>query len=141
VWSAMIRRACRFNLPQCATLIAAWEAGHGDAADHDQRLAQWGVRRETVGLDRVPLLRFFYGEPVAGVAGGRPEEIGRQMGTFMDSYLPAVPFPPSALVALWRRCVGGPGGDSQCRDGLANALHYAESGDFPPSWLRYIATE
>ena len=130
IWDAMIARACGVILPHCSTLVAAWSRGkHSDEvrARLDALRAN-GVPPES-RLDLVPLLRFFYGEPVE-VAATTPEELERQQSVYFERYYHALPLPPGSLATLWQHCKGGPA----CREGLRDANRFATTRQLPPAW-------
>ncbi len=127
----MIARACGVILPHCSTLVAAWSRGkHSDEvrARLDALRAN-GVPPES-RLDLVPLLRFFYGEPVE-VAATTPEELERQQSVYFERYYHALPLPPGSLATLWQHCKGGPA----CREGLRDANRFATTRQLPPAWV------
>ena len=121
VWNRLIERACAVSLPQCPTLVAAWARGKPREVVNARLAELRSHHRETARLELVPLLRFFFMEPAADIAGGPPDALMRHVEVFRNRYYHALPFPPGSLVALWKHCDQrgkfGPG----CQRGLREA--------------------
>jgi spermidine synthase len=130
VWDAMIARTCKVILPHCPTLIAAWSRGktQDDVRARLDVLRAQGVPPES-RLDLVPLMRFFYGEPV-DIAASNPDDLQHQQMIYFDRYYHALPLPPGSLAALWQHCKGGPA----CREGLREATRFAQTRQLPAAW-------
>jgi hypothetical protein len=132
-WDALIDRVCAVALPQCPTLVAAWARGK---PPEEVRVRVEALRRrgapKDARLDLVPLMRFFYGDPVA-VSASTQQEIENEQKLYFEHYSHALPFAPGGLAALWQHCQTGPG----CKDGLRAAQRFAQTRQMPPTWAAF----
>ena len=130
-WAGLIDRACAVSVPQCPALVAAWGRGkpQEEVRARVDALRRRGAPKDA-RLDVVPLMRFFYGDPIE-ITASTLDEIEREQLLYFQHYYHALPFQPGSLVALWQHCKGDP----RCRDGLRDANRFATTRQLPPAWV------
>lgn len=128
-WAEVTREICADRFEECATLLAAWSAQRPGSAARDEVMA--GIAAKDPDRDRG--VRKILRELVllyTGPSAGEPVALAQVLDAtalYRRYSLHAMPFPRSALDALWSQCRDPDGNAGACERNHARAVEWLQS--------------